>query len=188
MPCTPVYFTFDFALQSYAHSSSYRKPQLCKPASSCPSLSLPAHYTFPQALNPPPCMLSQVQENWAVCGEPFEFALCIRIPYCEVPCRLTVGQLPCCSLPKSFHKSILAFTFTDYRIRTDSRSGVHIKTAYWSRVLKVGKSNGCRMSTEESRKAEGKLGRIWALINPEKDPSKFTEALKFSCPWRTSSM
>lgn len=85
VPCTPVYFTFDFALQSYAHSSSYRKPQLCKPASSCPSLSLPAHYTFPQALNPRPCMLSQVQENWAVCGEPFEFALCIRIPYCEVP-------------------------------------------------------------------------------------------------------
>lgn len=94
VPCTPVYFTFDFALQSYAHSSSYRKPQLCKPASSCPSLSLPAHYTFPQALNPCPCMLSQVQENWAVCREPFEFALCIRIPYCEVLHRLTVGQLP----------------------------------------------------------------------------------------------
>lgn len=39
-------------------------------------------------------MLSQVQENWAMCGEPFEFALCIRVPYCEVLPRLTVGQLP----------------------------------------------------------------------------------------------
>lgn len=39
-------------------------------------------------------MLSQVQENWAMCGEPFEFALCVRVPYCEVLPRLTVGQLP----------------------------------------------------------------------------------------------
>jgi hypothetical protein len=90
-------------------------------------LSLPAHYTLPQALTPCPCVLSQVQENWA--GEPFEFALCIRPPYCEVLPRLTLGKFSIwSSLPRSLHRSILAFTLTDGWVGTDSRSGVHIKT------------------------------------------------------------
>lgn len=90
-------------------------------------LSLPAHYTLPQALTPCPCVLSQVQENWA--GEPFEFALCIRPPYCEVLPILTLGQFSIwSSLPRSLHRSILAFTLTDSWVGTDSRSGVHIKT------------------------------------------------------------
>lgn len=74
-------------------------------------LSLPAYYTLPQALTPRPCMLSQVQENWA--GESFEFALCVRLPYFEMFPRLTMEALHWCSLPKSLHRSILAFTFTD---------------------------------------------------------------------------
>lgn len=66
-----------------------RKPQLCKPASSCPSLpSSTLHIT--SSFESSSCMLSQVQENWA--REPFEFALCIRLPYCEELSRLTLGQ------------------------------------------------------------------------------------------------
>lgn len=114
MPCIPVWFTFDFAViafQSCACGSSYQEAATALQTCSWrPSLS-PSTLHITSSLTLRPCVLSQVQGSWA--REPFEFALCIRLPTVKCSQAHSRAILLWCSLPESLPRPVLAFTFTD---------------------------------------------------------------------------